>query len=105
MSELEVSGSGELSAHDAALIEEKAAERTLLMAVFKGTAIATPICIAAWMLIVLLALKDKSNLDWWQWLGIGAIVGVVAGAFFGGWAGFVAKAHVLDDVDKRSAHH
>ena len=37
--------------------------------------------------------------SWGAWLAIGAVVGVFAGAFFGGWAGFLAKAHVLDDVD------
>jgi hypothetical protein len=107
-SELEVPAASDpvpLSDHDRSLEEEKAAERLLLRAVVMGTVIATPICIAVWMLIVTLAIKGESGLDWWQWLGIASVVGVFAGAFFGGWAGFVAKAHVLDEVDRRSAHH
>ena len=30
---------------------------------------------------------------------------MLAGAFFGGWAAFLAKSHLLDDVDGRAAHH
>jgi hypothetical protein len=36
---------------------------------------------------------------------MGAVVGMFAGAFFGGWAGFTMKAHLLDEVDQRAAHH
>jgi hypothetical protein len=38
-------------------------------------------------------------------LGIGALVGVVAGAFFGGVGAFMLKSHVLDEVDHRATHH
>lgn len=90
---------------DAALEEELAAERSLWRSVLWGTVIATPICIVIWMVMVVIAVGPKDPDDWAAWLGIGAIVGLLAGAFFGGWAAFIAKAHLLDEVDQRAAHH
>jgi hypothetical protein len=82
--------------------EALAAERSLWRATIWGTVIATPICIVIWMLIVVLSVGGKDP-AWGAYLGIAAIVGVLAGAFFGGWAAFIAKAHLLDEVDSRGA--
>jgi hypothetical protein len=103
--EMELAG-GEIAVPgDAALAEELAAERSVWRSVIWGSAIAIPVCVVIWMLIVVFAVGPEDPEDWAAWLGIGAIVGVLAGAFFGGWAGFIAKAHLLDDIDSRSAHH
>ena len=42
-------------------------------------------------------------MSWGVWLAIGAIVGVVAGVFFGGLFTFVTKSEILDEVDRHSA--
>jgi hypothetical protein len=90
---------------EVALAEELAAEQSLWRAVMMWTVIAVPICIVIWCGMVAVAVGPKDPEDWLAWLGIGAIVGVLAGAFFGGWAAFIAKAHLLDDVDHRAARH
>ena len=103
--EIEAAGSEIFVPGDAALVEELAVEQSLWRAMFWGMVIAAPICVVIWMVIVALAVGPKSPAHWLAWLGIGAIVGVLAGAFFGGWAGFLMKAHTLDEVDSRSARH
>ena len=80
------------------------AERDLFVAVLRATVIATPICIAIWIAIMYFAIEG----DGWG-LGvpfaIAAVVGVIAGVFFGGWAGFLAKAEALDEADRKAARH
>ena len=103
--EVEAAGSEIAVPGDAALAEELAAEKSLWRTMGWGMVIAIPICILVWMLIVALAVGPEEGKDWLAWLGIGAVVGVLAGAFFGGWAGFTMKAHLLDEVDARGARH
>ena len=102
--EIEPAGSEVLVARDAAIQETLAAERSLWRAVMWGTIIAIPICIVIWIAIVALAVGGKDP-DWGAWIGIGILVGAFAGAFFGGWAAFTAKSHLLDAVDERASHH
>jgi hypothetical protein len=102
--EMELAGSEVLVPHDRAIEETLAAERSLWRAVMWGIIIAIPVCIVIWIAIIALAVGGKDP-DWGAWIGIGIVVGVIAGAFFGGWAAFTAKSHLLDDVDERAAHH
>lgn len=101
--EVEAAGSEIDIPGDEGLRAEQAAEKSVWRAVRWGIAIAVPVCIVIWMIIVALAVGPKDPEDWAAWLGIGAIVGVFAGAFFGGWAAFTAKAHMLDEADARAA--
>jgi hypothetical protein len=87
-----------------ALAEESAAEKALFRSVIRSTIIAIPLCVVIWCGLVALAIAGKPAPDWGVWLGVASGVGVIAGAFFGGWAGFVAKAHVLDELDVRASH-
>jgi hypothetical protein len=103
--EVEAAGSEIAVPGDAALEEELAAEKSVWRSAIWGMIIATPVCIVIWMLIVVFAVGPKDPQDWLAWLGIGVIVGILAGIFFGGWAGFTMKAHLLDDVDARGARH
>jgi hypothetical protein len=84
--------------------ETREAEKALWNAVIKWTLIAIPICMVIWIGIIALAVGDDDP-EWGAWIGIGIAVGAFAGAFFGGWAAFTAKSHMLDVVDERSAHH
>lgn len=101
--EMELAGSEAEIPGDRGLAEAEAAEKSVWRAVWWGMVIATPICVVIWLLIVVLAVGPDDPEDWAAWLGIGALVGVLAGAFFGGWAGFTMKAHMLDEVDSRNA--
>jgi len=103
--EVELAGGQIAVPGDAALEEELAAEHSLWRSVIWGTVIAIPICMAIWVALVAIAVGPKDPEDWAAWLGMGAVVGMLAGAFFGGWAGFTMKAHLLDEVDQRAAHH
>ena len=101
MSELERAGT-ETSV--ATVDEEREAERALWRTVFKASLIAIPICVVIWVGLVWLAISDK-NEALGSPLAIGAVIGVIAGVFFGGWAGFLAKSHLLDEVDRRATRH
>ena len=82
-----------------------AAEASLWKAVWKWIAILTPVCIVIWLIIVALAVGPNSPGDWLPWILSGIIVGILAGGFFGGWAGFTVKAHDLDRADLPIPHH
>jgi hypothetical protein len=94
------------SAPPSTLDEERAVERALWKSVFVYSVAAIPVCIAIWVGMVWLSLALLDS-DWGLTapLVMGACVGLVAGAFFGGWAGFLAKAHTLDELDRKTGGH
>jgi hypothetical protein len=87
-----------LETNEPIAIAEEAAERALARSIVKSMLISVPLMIAFWVLLVAVAVGNKDP-DWGSWLGMAASIGALAGVFFGAWAGFVAKAHVLDDID------
>jgi hypothetical protein len=108
-----VDDEGSLEAIQAlALEEERAAEVSLIRTVFAGVAIAIPVCIVIWVGLVALAVGHEGP-EWGAWLGMAVVIGILNGVFFGALAGFITKAHVLDDVDDHTtkmvesarAHH
>lgn len=101
--EVEAAGSEILIAGDEGLEEQLDAEKSVWRAVGWGILVSVPICMVIFMIIVVIAVGPEDPEDWAAWLGIGALVGVLAGAFFGGWAGFTMKAHLLDDADRNDA--
>ena len=101
--EVEKAGSEVALPDDPSYVDEVDTEKAVWRAVMWGMVLATPICIVIWMVMVVLAVGPEDPEDWFAWLGIGALVGVLAGAFFGGWAVFTMKAHMLDEVDARHA--
>jgi len=101
--EVEAAGSEIAIPGDQGLRDELAAEKSVWRAVGWGMLVAVPICIVVFMIIVAIAVGPKDPEDWAAWLGIAAIVGVLGGAFFGGWAGFTMKAHLLDEIDRSGA--
>ena len=102
--EMELAGPELLVPYDDPHRETREAEASLWRAVIKWTLIAIPICIVIWIGLIALAVGGDDP-EWGAWIGIGVIVGAFAGAFFGGWAAFTAKSHLLDVVDERAAHH
>jgi hypothetical protein len=85
--------------HALALEEARSAEASLIRAVFVGVAIAVPVSILLWVGLIALAVGGKDP-EWGPWLGIAIGIGILNGVFFGALAGFVTKAHLLDDVDR-----
>jgi hypothetical protein len=81
------------------LDEEHSAEIALIRSVFAWMAMATPLSIVIWVGLIALAVADEDP-EWWPWLGMAAAIGLLNGVFFGALAGFISKAHVLDDVDQ-----
>ena len=65
-----------------------------------GIAIGIPVCILLWMGMVAIAV-GVMGAGWpvWPAVGMGAVVGVFAGAFLGGWAGVTACAERLDEAE------
>jgi hypothetical protein len=95
---------------DRLTVAEVATERALVRAIVKSLLVSIPLMIAFWVLLVAVAVHGRDgamrgeDVDWASWLGMAAVIGVLAGVFFGAWMGFVAKAHALDEIDERSNH-
>ena len=102
--EMELAGSEALVPFDQALEETLEAEKSLWRSVILWTLVAIPICIVIFIGLIAVAVGGDDP-EWGAWIGIGIIVGAFAGAFFGGWAAFTAKSHLLDEVDERAADH
>jgi hypothetical protein len=87
---------------DAPLVPERLAEAHLLHRILVSMAIAIPICVVVFvgLLDAAMALAGDSVL---VPSAMGAGIGVLAGAFFGVWAGFVGSVHELDREDL--GHH
>ena len=86
-------------AFEEALEDERRAERALVRAIIKDVAICVPVAIPIYVGLIALALRGRHP-SWGAWLGMGAGLGVLAGLFFGVWAAFVTKAHLLDEADQ-----
>ena len=74
---------------------QTAVEHRMLRAALIGMAVGAVVCVLLWDLVVLLALAGSGE----PLLGpllMGAVVGVFAGIFFGGWAGTLYGAHLLE---------
>jgi hypothetical protein len=73
------------------------------MGILKGVAISVPITIPICIALVALAVGGQHP-KWGAWLGMAAGIGLLVGLFFGVWAGFVSKAHLLDEVEEHVSH-
>jgi hypothetical protein len=87
---------------DAPVVPERLAEDHLLHRVAVAMVIAIPICVVVFvgLLDVAMAISGSSVL---VPTAMGAGIGVLAGVFFGMWAGFVGSVRELDRVDL--GHH
>ncbi len=88
----------------APLEEARAAERELLAATIRYSLYAIPICVAVWIGIVSIALALADSGSFAVALPVAGGIGVIAGAFFGAWAAFLAKADRLEEADRRALH-
>jgi hypothetical protein len=82
--------------------EARAAERDFVYSAMKGVLIGMPVGALIWMGMVALAIS-LADVSWevLPALGMGAAVGVFAGAFLGGWVGVTAKAEHLEEAELR----
>jgi hypothetical protein len=96
--EIEVPGQAQVPSR---LERAQAAERDLMVTAVKASLIAIPICVVIWLGMVSIALALAHSGNFLVVLPMAGGVGVVAGVFFGGWAAFLAKAHALDELDRR----
>ena len=83
--------------------EQLQAEASLWKSVGIGVIIAVPVCMGIWIAIVALAVGGNSGVSWGLWLAMGAIIGLLAGAFFGGLFAFLTNSHLLDETDRHTA--
>jgi hypothetical protein len=86
---------------DTDLADEIDAERGLMRAIVKGTLIATPLSMAAWIGLIFLALHGTDT-DLPGPLAMAAGIGVLTGLFFGAWGGFVSKTHTFEELDRQA---
>ncbi len=84
--------------------EFRAAEHDLVVATFKTSMIATPICVAVFVGIAALALTFAHTGSYATMLPVAAFIGVIAGAFFGGLMAFLLKAEHLETLNRKHAH-
>lgn len=84
----------------ARLEQVQATERTLMVRVMKASIVAIPICIVIWVGIVAVALAMAGSGNFEVALPMGGGVGIVAGAFFGMWWGFLKTADEFEEIDR-----
>ena len=96
--EIEVVGPAQVPSR---LEQARAAERDLLVTTVKASLVAIPICVVIWVGMVSIALALAHSGNFLIALPMAGGVGVLAGVFFGTWAAFLAKAHALDELDRR----
>jgi hypothetical protein len=90
-------GAGLSPTFTASLEAEQAAERDLLRSLAKAVLISLPISIAFFLLLVGVAIADKTH--WYVWVGLGVGLGMVGAVLLGALAGATLNAHKLDQVD------
>ena len=83
---------------DTALEAERAAEQTIARSIKQSIVIGVPVGIA--FFIVLLTIAVAGQTGWYVIVGLGAIMGVLAGFVFGALGGVARVAHVLEQVDR-----
>ncbi|MFI5052853.1 MAG: hypothetical protein ACHQDE_00705 [Acidimicrobiia bacterium] len=94
-----VADAGHLSpTFEASLAAEEAAERDLLRSLVKAVLIALPISIAFFLVLVGVAIGDKTH--WYVWVGLGIGLGTIGALLLGALAGATLNAHKLDQVDR-----
>jgi hypothetical protein len=74
-------------------------ERQLVRRIFVAVAVAIPVSILFWMGVLWLSV-GLSGATVAGALVMGAAVGVLAGIFWGAWAGFAFFSHVLDEEER-----
>ncbi len=82
------------------LENEEVAERDLMRSLFKSILVSIPISVACFLLIVGLAIGDKT--DWYVWVGLGVGLGVLGGILLGVLGGATLNAHKLDEIDRHA---
>jgi hypothetical protein len=98
--EPEATAPSEPEPSDSDLAKELEAEHGLARAIIIGTLIATPICVVVWMGLIALAVSGTGT-GLAAPLAMGAGIGVLTGALFGTWAGFVSKTHTFEEFDRQ----
>ncbi|HEV2310731.1 MAG TPA: hypothetical protein VGU73_09415 [Acidimicrobiia bacterium] len=89
---------------EARLEQARATERTLIVRVMKASMVAIPICIVIWVGIVSIALAMADSGNFEVVLPMAAGIGVIAGAFFGMWWGFLRTADEFEELDRGVGH-
>jgi hypothetical protein len=78
-------------------------EHQLMHRIVLDIAIAVPIAVAVAVAMIALALSiDGAALE--APILMAVAFGVLAGVFFGAWAGFVSTAHAFEDLDRTQGH-
>ena len=90
----------ETAAVPSLLERELGLEHELLVAAVKLSCIAIPICVAIWVGLVSLALAMAGSGSFLVALPMAGGIGIIAGVFFGVWAAFLGKAHLLEELDR-----
>jgi uncharacterized membrane protein len=85
------------------LEEELEAEHGLARSVVIGILVAVPVCIGVWVGLIGFAVsRAGASLAGPLWMAAG--VGVLTGLLFGSWAGFVARTHEFEEMDRKVSH-
>jgi len=84
---------------DPALERTVEAEHGLARGIIVGVAIAVPLCVVMWIVLIALALAG-SSISLVGPFAMGAGFGVLTGVFFGAWWGFVSQTHTFEDLDR-----
>jgi hypothetical protein len=89
-------------ATSASLERQLSAERTMMHKVLHGLLVGMPVGVA--LTIAMMAIALAGSTAWYNWVGLGAIAGCYAGAFFGVIGTVMLTSHSFDELDEESMH-
>jgi hypothetical protein len=89
-----------LEVFERSLAAEQEAEQRLMRSIVKSVLICIPVFIAIFIGMLAVAVNDHT--EWYVWVLLGTLMGVIGAALFGMLSAVTIAAPALDEVDKGS---
>jgi hypothetical protein len=84
--------------YEASLHAEEDAERQLMRSIIKSIAIGIPIGVVVFVGMLAIAIGDST--EWYVWVLLGTLMGVIGAVLFGMLGAVTLAAHKLDEIDR-----
>ena len=84
--------------YEASLHAQDYAERHLMRSIIKSTLIGIPIGVVVFVGMLAIAIGDST--EWYVWVLLGTLMGVIGAVLFGMLGAVTLAAHKLDEIDR-----
>jgi hypothetical protein len=91
-----------LELFERSLAAEHDVDQRLMRSIIKGVAICAPVFIAIFIGMLAIAMHDHT--EWYVWVLVGTLMGVIGAVLFGMLGAVTIIAPALDALDKEASH-